>query len=249
MKLIKNNSDWLFIPLLSIGELILSKQRNNTSTINYFDKYLSQFDSQFLNKNNGFIVPLKSIKCVDFYKNKDDIYSQIGSNKIIINTLLRTRNVNMKIEVFDDLLNSKELLPDYDSHITYSLIYLYNETPLWNKGAETASNLDQIKPKFSLIWTSYKLSSEEVELLWELLCSRRTKFCLSKIYAKFNYLSECLTVLNNCAECPELNFINFWYSSSDAENEEEAVKNAIFDFRKKFGFIANLTLRNNGKWK
>ena len=115
---------------------------------------------------------------------------------------------------------------------------------IWN--LPLVSSLDQIKPKFSSICISHKLSSEEIELLWELLCSRRTKFWLSEIYAKFNYLSECLTVLSHCAECPELNSINFWYSSSDAENEEETVKNAIFDFRKKFGFIANLTLRNNG---
>ena len=136
MKQIKNNSDWLFIPLLSIGELILSKQRNNTSTINYLDKYLSCFDSQFLNKNNGFIVPLKSLYNVNFYKNEDNVYNQIESNKIITNTLLGTRNLNMKIEVFDDLLNFKELLPDYVSHITYSLFNSNVKTLLRNKGAE-----------------------------------------------------------------------------------------------------------------
>ena len=244
MKQVKNNSDWLFIPLLSIKKL-LSKQRNNTSTINYLDQFLSCFDNEVLNKNNGFIVPLKSIKCVNFYKNEDDIYSQIGSNRIITNTLLGTRKSNMSIEVFDDLLNFKELLPDYVSHITYSLDNRCDETLLRNKGAETASNLDLIKSKFSSIWISHKLSSEEIELLWKLLCSRKTKFCLSKFYAEFNYLSECLTMLSHCAECPELNSINFGYSSSDAENEEETIKNAIFDFRKKFGFIANLNLRNN----
>ena len=136
MKQIKTNSDWLFIPLLSIEKLILSKQRNNTSTINYLDKYLSCFDSQFLNKNNGFIVPLKSIKCVNFYINEDDIYSQIGSNKIITNTLLGTRKVKMSIKFLDDLLNFKELLPDYVSHITYSLFNSDVKTLLRNKGAE-----------------------------------------------------------------------------------------------------------------
>ena len=224
MKQIKNNSDWLFIPLLSIEKLMLSKQTNNTSTINYLDKYLSCFDSQFLNKNNGFVVPLKFITCVNFFKNKYDIYNQIELNRIITNTLLRTRKSNMSIEVFDDLLNFKELLPDYVSHITYSLNNLNEETLLWNKGAEIISSLDQIKPKFSSIWISHKLSSEEVELLWELLCSRRTKFCLSEIYANFNDLFECLTVLSLRAECPELNFINFEYSSSDVENEEETIK-------------------------
>ena len=160
--------------------------------------------------------------------------------------MLGTRKVNVSIKVFDDVLNFKELLPDYVSHITYSFKNLFEETRLRNKGAKMVSNLDLIKSKFSSIWISHKLSSEEVELLWELLCSRRTKFCLSGIYAEFNYLSECLTVLSHCAECPELNSINFGYSSSDAENEEEAVKNAIFDFRKKFGFIGILNLRNNG---
>ena len=223
---------------------MLSKQ-GNISTINHWDQYFSCFDSQFLNKNNGFVVPLKFINNVNFYKNEDDIYSQIGSNRIITNTLLGTRKSNMSIEVFDDLLNIKELLPDYVSHITYSLDNRCEETWLRNIGVETVSNLNQIKPKFSSICISQKISSEEVELLWELLCSRRTKFCLSKIYANFNYLSECLTVLSLCAECPELNSINFGYSSSDAENEEETIKNAIFDFRKKFGFIANLNLRNN----
>ena len=115
---------------------------------------------------------------------------------------------------------------------------------IWN--LLLVSSLDLIKLKFFSIFIGHKISSEEIELLWELLCSRRTKFCLSKIYAEFNYLSECLTVLSHCTECPELNSINFEYSSSDAENEEEVVKNAIFDFRKKFGFIANLKLKING---
>ena len=62
----------------------------------------------------------------------------------------------MKIEVFDDLLNFKELLPDYVSHITYSLDNRCDETLLRNKGVETVSNIDLIKPKFSSIYISQK---------------------------------------------------------------------------------------------
>ena len=135
MKEIKNNSDWLFIPFLSINSLGLSKQRIS-SAFHGFDQYFSCFDSQFLNKNNGFVVPLIFLNNANFYKNEDGIYTQIESNRIITNTLLRTRNVNMEIKVFDDLLNFKELLPDYVSHITYSLFNRNLKTLLRNKGAK-----------------------------------------------------------------------------------------------------------------
>ena len=104
--------------------------------------------------------------------------------------------------------------------------------------------LKLIEPKVIEIWIDHTPSPVELELVSVLLCFRRTKFSFSRITLKFKLLSEWLSTLSLCANCTELESVEFEYSKVDLDNENKLVKSSIHDFRKKFWFIKNLSINH-----
>ena len=87
-----------------------------------------------------------------------------------------------------------------------------------------------------------KLLPEEFERICEILSSSKTKFILKKILLIFSKLSECLTVLNLCADCRELKYIQFDFSEEDVKWDE---KKLIDNFRRTNGIIQKLKIKKH----
>ena len=65
----------------------------------------------------------------------------------------------------------------------------------------------------------------------------------------FEKLSDAVSILSLCTECPQLTDIKFIYFYADIENEKEEIDYAIKEFRRKFGFIGSLTVCNHEQSK
>ena len=136
------------------------------------------------------------------------------------------------------------MFPELVSHANYLLSNSSLVSNARNIEVDLINELSLIEPKVIEIWINHTLSPAELELVSILLCSRRTKFSLSKITLKFKLLSEWLSILSLCASCTEIESIEFEYSEVDLDNENELVKSSVQNFRKKFGFITNLTINH-----
>ena len=99
--------------------------------------------------------------------------------------------------------------------------------------------------KFKEICTTYILSPDEFQFWWNMLRSRRTRFNITAFDLEFRFLSECLTVLSLCSDCPQLEYVDLEYSEADTENEDEVIKQAKGEFIQKFGFIQKLNIHKD----
>ena len=87
--------------------------------------------------------------------------------------------------------------------------------------------LSSIEPKFSKIDIYYEISTQDLEWISWLFSSSKTKFWLLSINLTFHLLSELLAILFMCAECPELESIEFSFLISDVSNKQDEIYSAV----------------------
>ena len=234
-----NSSDYLFVPLAQFGHLWLFNFKKITDTYE-LDEWYEHFWNSRSNKNSGFIIPIKKLD--HMYYDKEIILTHLRANQRTTKDIFKARRVDLPIYLLDDILEIKELSSGDVSHINFSFENKDETTIFRNTKTWIMNDLSSINPKFSKIHVDHTLSAEEFSLIWEILSSRRTRFCLSYISLELNNLWECLVVLSLCIDCPELQYISLSYLKSDFENTEHAIANTVTNFRKKFGFIEYINL-------
>ena len=243
VKLLKTNTgNFLFIPLDSISSLSISRFREILS-VDDINKQFADLRVQHQFKENGLIIPMGYSNRIFIDLNDDLDYLNEYKD---INTIFKENHIEITIKSLGRLLEIKKLLPDNFSRIHFKYSSSYDLTDIGKYSmSEIKNGLDWINLKFKEIYQFSKLSPDEFQFWWKVLRSRRTRFNLTEINLKFRLLSECLTVLSLCSDCPELESIKLEYSKADAENEDETVKQAKREFRQKFGFIQKLIIREN----
>ena len=191
-------------------------------------------------KLDGFIIPLKYLDHTNFYD--FSLLDKIKENQITANEILKARHVDLTIRLLDEVLEIKEMFPDCPPHINYSFDNWNKTTMLSCTENEAINRFGKIECGFSSITVNHKLSSEELKLVYGLLCSRRTRFNISYICIHLNSLSECLKVLSMCTSCPELEHIDLYYYTSNVKNKEDVINKAKKKFRRQFGIIKHLEI-------
>ena len=161
--------------------------------------------------------------------------------------LFTRKHIEITIGNLGRILEINRLLPDDFSRINFQYHNYYSTEMSEYSISEIMDNPDWINWKFILIYHKKKLSPDEFQFWWNVLGSSKTRFNLAFIYLWFSLLSECLTVLSLCSGCPELKSVKLHYFEADAENEDEAVKQAKREFRQKFGFIQILSIRKESQ--
>ena len=157
--------------------------------------------------------------------------------------MLSAKLVYWNFKYIDNLLKIKELFPNSAPRLIYSFDNMFKKSIAKNEGTEWNGDLDLTELAFSDISIIHKLLPEEFDFVVKLLRSNKTKFRVWNIGLAFNLLSDCLLALSLCAECPEIETINFQYRESDVENGQKTISSAVKEFRKKMGFIQNFELR------
>ena len=203
-------------------------------------KSTSNLDFQHQFKDYSFIVPIGYLNKT-FVKLNDVDLDCLNQYKNIIR-IFKEKHIDLKIFSLDRLLEINKLLPDDFSSINFKYFNKSKTEISKYSISDIIDNIDLSNLKFIKISKLTILSPDEFKFWWNVLRSRRTRFNLTSIYLKFSLLSECLTVLSLCSDCPELEYVNLWYWEADAENEHEAVEQAKREFRQKFGFIDELEI-------
>ena len=221
---------------LSIKEIIVVANR-------------SELNEQFRNinteslMNSGLIVPCKHLDHTQFYEN-DKLFEILNANQEFTNQIITARCVDWRIQYVDDIIKINEMYPHLVSHV-YDLFYCSRSGSIAkNIEIDLIDELHLIEPRVKDITIRHTLSPYELKLVSVLLCSRRTKFNLRKIILYFKFLSECLSTLSLCADCTELESVEFEYSEVDIDKENEFVINSVQEFKEKFGFIKKLTINH-----
>ena len=243
VKLLKTNTgNFLFIPLDTISSLSCSRFREILS-VDDINKQFADLRVQHQFKENGLIIPMGYSNRIFIDLNDDLDYLNEYKD---INTIFKENHIELTIKSLGRLLEIKKLLPDNFSRIHFKYNSSYDLTDIGKYSmSEIKNGLDWTNLKFKEIYQFSKLSPDEFQFWWKVLRSRRTRFNLTEINLKFRLLSECLTVLSLCSDCPELESIKLEYSKADAENEDETVKQAKREFRQKFGFIQKLYIHKD----
>ena len=166
----------------------------------------------------------------------------LDANKEDADQIIKARRVDLEIQYVDDIKKINEMYPHLVSRFNYLFCCYTSESIARNMEIDLINELSLIEPNVKNISIDHTLSPYELKLVSVLLCSRRTRFSLWEISINFKFLSECLSILSLCADCIELESIWFGYSEVDLDNKNELVKSSVQDFRKKFGFIKNLTI-------
>ena len=236
-----NTGNFLFIPLETIGFISCSRFREilNVDDIN---KQFYNLRVQNRLKLNGLIIPMGYSNRIFIDLNDDDL-DYLNQYKDI-KTIFKENHIELTIKSLGRLLEIKKLLPDDFSRINFRYNSSYDSTDIGKYSmSEIKDDPDWINLKFIKISQSSKLLPDEFQFWWNVLRSRRTRFNITSIGLGFRLLSECLTVLSLCSDCPQLEFVFLRYSEADTENEHEVVEHAKFEFIKKFGFILKLRIR------
>ena len=141
---------------------------------------------------------------------------------------------------FDKLLKINKLLSDDFPNINFIFYNYCNESIEVTK--KVMDNQYLFNLKFSEICILSMLSPNEFSFWWKMIRSIRTRFNLSSIRLIFSMLSEWLTVLSLCSNCPNLKRIDIGYLEADKENELETVEHAKRKFSQKFNIIQELNI-------
>ena len=233
---------FLFISFETIGRILFSGSREILSDDN-INKQFDDLDAELQFYTNGFVIPMRYSNKI--FVNFDDSNLNCLNQIIDINQIIKEKHIELVIKNLGRWLEINRLLPDD----IYKVIFNYRNYPS-EKFAECSipeimTNLDWTNLKFIQISKSSTLSPDEFRFWWMMLHFGKTRFYLTSINLKFDLLSECLTVLSLCSDCPELKYVELRYSEADAENEDKAVKHAKKEFRQKFGFIQKLDIFKN----
>ena len=244
IKLIKTDtSDCLFIPFEAIWSFEYSGLKSISSTHD-FNKLFAGLNTEQLTEANGFIIPLKYRHKI-FFKFDDKIAKLFGSSQKVIHQILKARYINWRIQNLGWLLEINKLLSDHFSRIKFKYSYLNPNSDEDESLFEIVDSPDCIDSKFIELRSCDILPPDELNLVWKLLRSSRTRFNIILVLLKFRLLSECLAVLSLCANCLELELVELWYKEVDVENEQEIIENAKIEFVKKLGSFICLKIM---KW-
>ena len=235
-------SGLLFIPSDSVNDLSLRKFKKTSSLLDLDHQF--KYNEESIPKSNGFIFPIKYLEWTYFENIEYDILDQLKENYIVTKEILNAKHVDLPIIYFDHVFKINELFSN-GAHINYSLNDQFNRSVIKNIDAVMSVDFDLIQPKFSKIQIDHKLSANEFKLVWSLLCSRRTRFSISFVDIWCSLLSECLSVLSLCGDCPELASIYLTYTESDLDHGLEVIKKTIKNFKHKFGFITVLEINKH----
>ena len=241
LKLLKTNADnFLFIPLDTINRISCSGFREVLDA-NDIIKQFVDLDVQNQFNTNGLILPVWYLNRI-FIRLDDSELNFLNQSKDI-NQLFKEKQISLTINHLSRLLEIYKLWSGDFSKTNFKYIDKKSIDKSEYSVSEIMNNQDWINLKFREIIQSRKLSPDEFQFWWNVLRSRRTRFYLASISLRFNVLSECLTALSLCSDCPELKSVDLRYSKADEENEVEVVEQAKREFRQKFGFIQKLTIR------
>ena len=210
---------------------------------NHTKKEFADLGAQHQSNTDGFIVPMRFSNRV--FIELGDVELDYLNQMKDINQTFNEKHIELNIKSLGRLHEINKLLPDYFSRINFKYIYDWSEEIAEYSISEIMDNPDWINLKFIEISYPYMLSLDEFQFWWIILRSSKTRFYITTIELKFILLSECLTVLSLCSDCPELKFVELRYSETDIKNEDEVIKQAKREFRQKFGFIQKLYIWKN----
>ena len=241
VKLLKTNTtNYLFIPLNTIGMLTCSGFKSISSE-HYFNKQFADIDIKQQTKINGFIIPLKYLDNT-FFKFDENSIKLFDSSLEVISQIFKARHIDWEFGNLSTLLDINKLLPDHFSRINFACEF-YDPTEITNKTLLKIMNSPLlIRSKFSIMHRYVLLPSDELNLVWKMLLSRRTRFSITSINLKLELLSECLTVLSLCADWPELNSVELWYLEAEEKSEQKIIERAIREFTMISGPIQKLVI-------
>ena len=234
-----NTGNFLFIPLDVFWQISCSGFREILS-VDDINKQFGDLDFQHQFKDNGFIIPAGYSNRIFVNLNDADL-DCLSQYKDIIQ-LFKDKKIDLTIENLGILLETNKLLLDDFSSINFKYSNKRSTVISEYSISNIIDNIDLINLKFWVISKSTILSPDEFQFWWKVLGSSKTRFKLTSINLYFNLLSECLTVLSLCSDCPELESIFFRYLEADTENKDEVVEQAKRKFRHKFGFIQNMNI-------
>ena len=242
MKIIKANiGNSLFIPLDINNSIQISRLKEISIEMDLNRQFADlQIEPWF--ETSGFIVPIKYFSKI-FIK-LDDLFTSLYYLIKEFGKLFNEEHEELKIKNLVRLFEKLKLVPNGFSQINFKCFEIHLTNIEKYSKSEIIDYPNWISLKNSEIYNFSTLSHDEFQSWWNVLRSRRVRFNLTKICLSFRLLSECLTVLSLCSDCPELKSINFRYSEADTENEYETVKHAEKEFRQKFGFIQELNILN-----
>ena len=211
-----------------LSEVDISKLFANLSVKNQFE-------------NTGLIISMGYSNRI-FIELGDDDLDYLNQYKDM-NQIFKEIHIELTINSLDRLLEIKNLLPNDFLNINFKYMDRQSIKYAEDSISEILDSPDWSNLKFKEIYQLSILSLEQFQFWWKILRSRRTRWSLTSIDLKFSLLSEWLTVLTLCWDCPELMLVELRYRKADKENEDEAFENAKREFRQKLGFIPELTLK------
>ena len=190
---------------------------------------------------SGFIVPIKYFSKIFIWLDDLLIYRcfRIKDLRKLFNKQHEKLTIeNLVIKLFE----SFKLVPNDFSQINFKCFEIHLTDIEEYSKSEIMVYLNLISLMNSEIYSKFMLSHDKFQSWWNVLRSRRVRLNLTTIRLYFRLLSECLTELSLCSDCPELKSINFTYLEADTKNEDKTVKHTEKEFRQKFEIIQELNI-------
>ena len=236
------DDDFLFIPTKIVKEIII-RGKGKISGEQDIAEQLADLHIKPRFKSDGLIVPIEYSKRI-FIRLDDYELDYLNQIKYIYQ-VFKEKHIVLEIKKFDKLLKINKLLPDDFPNISFRFcnrdIESIEETEELSM-PKIMDNPDLFNLKFTEIYKLSMLSPNEYSFWWKMLRSTRTRLNLFSISLCFSLLSECLTVLSLCSNCPKIEYIDLQYWEADKEDELETIEHAEREFRQKFEMIRKLNI-------
>ena len=224
MKIIKTNTDYsLFIPLETIYHIKISRLKEISIEMD-LNRQFADLKIEPWFEASGFIVPIKYFSKIFIVL--DDLLISNYYQAIEFGKLFKEKQDKLTIENLVRLFEKLKLVPNGFSQINFKCFEIHLTNIEEYSKLEIMDYPNWISLKNSEIYSRFTLSHEEFQSWWNVLRSRRVRFNLTKIRLCFRLLSECLTVLSLCSDCPELKSIDFRFYEADTEDEHDKVEQA-----------------------
>ena len=240
VKLLKTNTgNFLFIPLNTILQIQYLGFREILKADD-INKQFADLGVQHQLKENGLIIPMGYSNRI-FIDLNDTNLDYLNQYKNIYK-IFKEKQIELTINDLGRLLEISKLLPDDFSRINFKY-YLYDILKIEKYSISLiTNNLNWSNLKFKEICQSSTLSPDGFQFWWMMLRLRRTKFNITSIDLKLSLLSECLSILTLCLNCPELKSVKLRYEEEDIKYKDEVIENAQRQFRQEFGIIQDLNI-------
>ena len=160
----------------------------------------------------------------------------------MISQICKSRHIDWEVGRLSTLLGINKLLSDHFSHINFTS-ECYDPSEITKESLlKMMDSPDLIESKFSIMHQYVLLPSDELNLVWKMLRTRKTRFSITSINLKLKLLSECLSVLSLCADWPELYSIELRYLEAEEKNEQKTIERAKREFTIISGTIQKLAI-------